>query len=368
MTTTTEPAKEGSLLDNSHGIPSLNNKRPIPENDNGSQDRQVKNMRSSNYYNLLRIDQQARSNDGNTGISVSSENSPAEAMADLGIKKALGEKEELVDSGSHKVCDEALAKSCDLIKELDKLLKNPENKFLSSEEHRKEWISEIASSLKKTVPETIIGCLGGSGVGKSSLLNALLDEAAVLPTSGSRGCTAAVVELRFNQSLCKVAESSSVAVYVGHVEFMSLQEWREELKLLIDECCTPETQTINTRHPDERRQSDAAAAWTKIDQVYGSGTMRSLSGKTKTQAWDRLSRDDSVVQLLTPPAGATSNTSVVKEGNADAAQAKLLTKPLSDMKGKLKRSQKKWAKSFRVSLQHLLLLSWSYIFAVREIC
>lgn len=72
--------------------------------------------------------------------------------------------------------------------------------------------------------------------GKSSLLNGLLDEAAVLPTSGSRGCTAAVVELVFNAELMKAANNEDeggtnqtlIPVYRGEVEFITLEDWTKE--------------------------------------------------------------------------------------------------------------------------------------------
>ena len=75
--------------------------------------------------------------------------------------------------------------------------------------------------------------------GKSSLLNGLLDEAAVLPTSGSRGCTAAVVELVFHSELTikatnndndneDAADQSTIPVYRGEVELITLEDWRKE--------------------------------------------------------------------------------------------------------------------------------------------
>jgi hypothetical protein len=75
--------------------------------------------------------------------------------------------------------------------------------------------------------------------GKSSLLNGVLDKAAVLPTSGSRGCTAAVVELVFHSDLLSKQANggdggeagpapSSVPVYKGEVEFITLEDWRKE--------------------------------------------------------------------------------------------------------------------------------------------
>ena len=76
-----------------------------------------------------------------------------------------------------------------------------------------------------------------------------LSAGTVLPTSGSRGCTAAVVELVFNSDLTKEAtksdgegqdgrvgeevavatsKPSSVPVYRGEVEFITLEDWRKE--------------------------------------------------------------------------------------------------------------------------------------------
>ena len=77
-----------------------------------------------------------------------------------------------------------------------------------------------------------------SNSGKSSLLNSLLEEAAVLPTSGSRGCTAAVVELVYNDLSNEEdtatpentadAGRSTVPVYRGEVEFITLEDWQKE--------------------------------------------------------------------------------------------------------------------------------------------
>jgi len=74
----------------------------------------------------------------------------------------------------------------------------------------------------------------------------------VLPTSGSRGCTAAVVELVFHSDLLKgangdeeangneaaavaaavapvgVHEPTNAPVYRGEVEFITLEDWRKE--------------------------------------------------------------------------------------------------------------------------------------------
>ena len=49
------------------------------------------------------------------------------------------------------------------------------------------------------LPQTVIAVVGDTGIGKSSLLNALLDESSLLPTSGMRACTAVVVEVSHNR-------------------------------------------------------------------------------------------------------------------------------------------------------------------------
>jgi len=72
------------------------------------------------------------------------------------------------------------------------------------------------------------------------------------------------------------------------VEFITVAEWSHELKLLVGECSTHEEKTIYARPPEEQRQSDAAAAWTKVNQVYGHGTMEKYHGKPMVSVYDRL--------------------------------------------------------------------------------
>lgn len=72
---------------------------------------------------------------------------------------------------------------------------------------------QIAILQKATkMPQTHIAVVGNTGAGKSCLLNALLDEEAMLPTSAMRACTAVVVEIS------RAAEGSP---YEAEVEFLS---------------------------------------------------------------------------------------------------------------------------------------------------
>lgn len=49
-----------------------------------------------------------------------------------------------------------------------------------------------------SLSKTVIAVVGDTGSGKSSLMNALLDQLDILPTSGMRACTAVVVEVVTN--------------------------------------------------------------------------------------------------------------------------------------------------------------------------
>jgi predicted GTPase len=61
--------------------------------------------------------------------------------------------------------------------------------------HRKD-LKELQT--KFSLSKTVIAVVGYTGAGKSSLINAVLDQPDILPTSGMRACTAVVVEVISN--------------------------------------------------------------------------------------------------------------------------------------------------------------------------
>ena len=71
------------------------------------------------------------------------------------------------------------------------------NMIQESGDHNFFIFREAASSLKKQIslPSCTIALVGESGHGKSSLLNALLDQNKILPTSAVKACTAVVIEV-----------------------------------------------------------------------------------------------------------------------------------------------------------------------------
>ena len=55
---------------------------------------------------------------------------------------------------------------------------------------------------------TIIGVVGNTGAGKSSVINAMLDEERLVPTNCMRACTAVVTEISYNDVGSPVAQDS----------------------------------------------------------------------------------------------------------------------------------------------------------------
>lgn len=72
----------------------------------------------------------------------------------------------------------------------------------------------------------LIGLIGGTGAGKSTLINAILKMRGLLPAHPSRACTAAVVEVAYNRS------DDADAAYRAEIKFISANEWRAELQVV----------------------------------------------------------------------------------------------------------------------------------------
>ncbi|XP_065438349.1 uncharacterized protein LOC101942721 isoform X2 [Chrysemys picta bellii] len=124
--------------------------------------------------------------------------------------------------------------------------------------HMKEWREQIENLQKDTkMPKTYIAVVGNTGAGKSSLLNALLDEEAVLPTSAMRACTAVVVE---------ISKTGGKSLYEADVEFLSKEEWDNELKALLEDM-KDKSGNLKKRCPD--RKTEAGAAYSCVKAVYG---------------------------------------------------------------------------------------------------
>ncbi|KAI1338014.1 hypothetical protein F5Y15DRAFT_407896 [Xylariaceae sp. FL0016] len=113
------------------------------------------------------------------------------------------------------------------------------------------------------MPQTVIGVLGGTGEGKSSAINALLDETRLLPANCVRACTAVITEVSYNHS------DNPEHLYTAEIEFITVQEWQDELRHLFTDIKDP-ADDLSTELSNDK--SDADIAWAKMKAVYPSLT------------------------------------------------------------------------------------------------
>jgi len=88
----------------------------------------------------------------------------------------------------------------------------------------REGLLEIQKDSKKE-PRVVIALLGGTGAGKSTLINALIGKD-IIPTNDMKSCTSAVTELAFKDS----PGNSSLS---AEIEFLSKEDWESEKEDLL---------------------------------------------------------------------------------------------------------------------------------------
>ncbi|KAK2056078.1 hypothetical protein LY76DRAFT_660553 [Colletotrichum caudatum] len=106
--------------------------------------------------------------------------------------------------------------------------------------------------------ETRVGVVGNTGDGKSSTINAILDEENLLPTNCMRACTAVPTEVSYNH------DEDEENPYRAEIEFISHDEWAREVSILLRDFAMVDGVTAD----DMDSKSDAAKALAKIQAVY----------------------------------------------------------------------------------------------------
>ncbi|KAM7199901.1 nuclear GTPase SLIP-GC [Naviculisporaceae sp. PSN 640] len=127
-------------------------------------------------------------------------------------------------------------------------------------------INELETSARPT--RTIVGVVGNTGAGKSSVISAVLDEERLLPTNCMRACTASPTEISFNYS------ENPDELYRADVEFITSDEWIKELQGLYTDLLDGNGEVSREC---TNQDSEAGIAYAKIKAVYPKKTKEMIS-------------------------------------------------------------------------------------------
>lgn len=116
--------------------------------------------------------------------------------------------------------------------------------------------------------KTIIGVVGNTGAGKSSVINAILDEERIIPTNCMRACTAVVTEISYNDTKTP---------YHARIEFIKAEDWERELKTLFQDLFDG---SGNVSRDCSNPDTEAGIAYAKIKAVYPKKTKEDITNSS----------------------------------------------------------------------------------------
>jgi hypothetical protein len=148
------------------------------------------------------------------------------------------------------------------------------------------WIEAVEDLQSRAKPtRTIVGVVGNTGAGKSSVISAVLDEERLLPTNCMRACTASPTEISYNYL------ESPEQLYCAEVEFIAVEDWQKELKVLFTDLLDGNGEV--SRECNDQN-CDAGVAYAKIKAVYPKMTKDMIAQSNP----DRLAREPAVRAVL----------------------------------------------------------------------
>ncbi|KAI9881074.1 MAG: hypothetical protein M1830_008232 [Pleopsidium flavum] len=185
----------------------------------------------------------------------------------------------LLAGASPEILEESVGKGLELLENL----KTPMLEKAPHAPDAAQWLQQIENVQKQAVKtKTVVGVVGNTGAGKSSVINAMLDEERLVPTNCMRACTAVVTEISYNYS---------DDPYRAEIDFITTKDWEKELKTLFEDLLDGNG---NVSRDCSNEDTEAGVAYAKIRAVYPRKTKEDIANTSI----DALIHHRDVVDLL----------------------------------------------------------------------